>query len=131
MKDSFEELMQLCKKSVKYDPWVKDRGLKGYCEEIEIEAREAIEAFEKRDNDNLREELGDVLLDWCHACLLAEEAGYGNVKEIIDGVKRKLMRRKPFILENRTVTREEQRRLWRTAKEKEKDEKAAKSAPPR
>jgi XTP/dITP diphosphohydrolase len=113
---SFDDLVALCKKSTAKDPWVKDRGLAGYCEEIAGEAEEALQAIKNNDNANLREELGDVLLDWCHACILAEQEERCNMQDVIEGVMHKLAARKPYLHETRTITREESDRAWKRAK---------------
>ncbi len=120
MRQSFEELIELIRKSLKYDPWTKKRGLKGYCVELRTEADEAIEAVEKEDYDNLKEELGDVLLDWGHACMIAENENLFTTKDVIETVKAKLAWRKPYLNEGRTVTKDEAHRIWTKAKEEEK-----------
>jgi tetrapyrrole methylase family protein / MazG family protein len=119
-KDAFDELVALTKKSIEFDPWSKKRGLGGYCEEIWIEADEVMDAVRNRDYENLKSELGDVLLDWCHACELAEMEGRFTAEEVISGVIQKIGRRKPYLKENRKVGPEEASRIWKEAKEKEK-----------
>jgi tetrapyrrole methylase family protein/MazG family protein len=123
---SFIEFMKLMDKSIKYDPWVLDTGLKGYAKEIVDEANEAKEASDKEDYENLKEELGDVLYDWANACMAAEKEGLFTMDEVIEGITEKIKRRKPYILENRKVTKEEAVRIWKEVKQKEKDEKKAK-----
>ena len=120
MKD-FEDLVR---KSVALDPWVKDRGIRGYIEELESEIYEVKEALDKKDHDNLVEELGDVLMDWFHLCILAEEKGLLKFDEIEKIASDKLTRRKPYILENKQVTKEEAREIWMKVKEEEKCKKS-------
>ncbi len=121
MMNTFEEFVELCRKSMKYDPWARKRGLKGYCDEISTEAQEVVNAAKKGDMKNLEEELGDVLIDVVHACLHAEREGLFNAKDVMGGAMRKLNRRKPFLQEGRQVTLEEAREIWKKAKEEEKD----------
>jgi NTP pyrophosphatase (non-canonical NTP hydrolase) len=123
-KDSFEELIALTKRSIELDPWSKKRGLDGYCEELKCEIDEVILAKNNNDYENLKEELGDVLLDWCHACNLAEIDGHFTTEEVINDVISKINRRKPFLSENRKVEFDEARTLWKDAKDKEKSERA-------
>jgi NTP pyrophosphatase (non-canonical NTP hydrolase) len=119
-KDTFDELMKLTKKSIELDPWSKKRGFFGYCEEIKIEADEVMDAVKNKDYENLKSELGDVILDWCHACELAEMEGRFTAEEVMAGVIEKIERRKPYLKENRKVGVAEASRIWKEAKEKEK-----------
>ena len=119
MKETFEDFIHWVGKSKKHCPWVKDRKLEGFCEEILLEAKELVNAAKKQDKENLKEELGDILLDWAHACALAEEEGI-TIKEVIASARDKLKRRKPFILDGKTVTKEEATKIWFRVKEKEK-----------
>ena len=121
MKKSFEEFVDLCRKSIKYDPWADEKGVEGYCEGLQDEVDEVLEALKNKDYENLCEELGDVFLDWLHVCLIAEKLGHFDTKTVIEEVKAKLARRKPFLEENRTVSKEEARNLWISMKQKEKE----------
>ena len=119
---NFDYFMKMISKSSDRDPWVKNKKVEGYCEEILNEAKEVIKAVLNKDNNNLKEELGDVLYDWAHACKLAEEQGIFTVKDVIHSATEKLLRRKPYLLEkdNRNLTSEETVRIWMKAKEKER-----------
>jgi nucleoside triphosphate diphosphatase len=107
-------------KSLVLDPWSGTQGVAGYCDEIKKEAEEAIEAARKKDYANLKEELGDVLIDWCHACIIAEQQGLFTMANIIKDADDKLHRRKPYLKENRKVELDEAKALWKKAKEMEK-----------
>jgi tetrapyrrole methylase family protein / MazG family protein len=116
----FDEFMELRDKSTKYDPWVIDRGLHGYTDEIVKEAIEAKEASDKKDYENLKEELGDVFYDWANACMMAERENLFTMEDVIQGIIEKIKRRKPYILENRRVSKEEAVRIWNEVKGQEK-----------
>ena len=120
MNETFNEFIEDCKKSVELDPWVKERKIKGYAEELKDEVEEINEAIEKNDDSNLKEELGDVLMDWCHLCMLAEKEEKFTVKDVIKSASDKLKRRKPYILDNRKVSKEEARAIWQRVKQEEK-----------
>ena len=122
MKDAFEQFMEIGRKGIEYDPWVEDTGIEGYCKEIMKEVKELTEAVEKQDYANMKEELGDVFMDWLNICLLAEKDGIFSVKEVINDVRKKVERRKPYLLENKKVTRKKALEIWYKAKEKEKIE---------
>jgi len=119
----FDEFLKLIHKSMELDPWVIDKGVYGYTEEIINEAKEAANACRNNDNVNLKEELGDVLYDWANACMLAERDGIFTMEEVVKGITEKIKRRKPYLFENRAVTKEEAVKIWHEVKKKEKDEK--------
>lgn len=120
MKDSFEVFANKCKKSMELDPFVKERCVVGYAEEMEDEVKELREAIKNNDCKNIKEELGDVLLDWLHTAVLAEEKHGLSIREVINDANEKLSRRKPYIEENRKVTMEEALKIWQDVKKWEK-----------
>ncbi|HLD06520.1 MAG TPA: MazG nucleotide pyrophosphohydrolase domain-containing protein [Candidatus Nanoarchaeia archaeon] len=120
MASDFQEFMELTKKSVRLDPWIADRGMAGYVDEIIGEAEEVRAAIAKQDLQNLREELGDILMDWASLCVLAEQQGLLAVDEVIAGAMQKIRRRRPYLEENRRVTKEEARKIWLEVKSQEK-----------
>src|SRR3989338_9245334 len=129
MKKTFEEFIDLINKSTDRDPWVRDTNIEGYCQNIEIEARELIEAMKTKDYDHIKEELGDVLMDWAHACKLAEEQGLFTIKDVLLSINEKMKRRRPYLLEaeKREISKEESVRIWKEVKKKEKEEKFLKN----
>src|SRR3989344_2773338 len=124
MKNQFERFFEIINKSIEYDPWVKDTGMEGYCNELKKEIDEVLEAIKKKDMKNLEEELGDVLYVWAHACKLAEQKGIFKTEEVINGAMEKLNRRKPYLEQGKKVTREEALTIWKEVKQKEKMAKA-------
>jgi uncharacterized protein YabN with tetrapyrrole methylase and pyrophosphatase domain len=94
--------------------------LTGYCRELKGEVDEVLEALEKDDIDNLKEELGDLFLDLSRLCALAEDAGHFSIDAVLAGVVAKVKRRQPFLMENRTVTLEQALDYWNRAKAAEK-----------
>lgn len=122
MKEKFNELLDAIEKNVEFCPFVKKSNIEEYYKEIIAEANEIKEALEKKDNENLKEELGDVLWDTLTTIKIGERQGLFSSKEIIEMSLEKAKRRKPFIFENRTVSLEEQKKIWDEAKAKEKGE---------
>jgi NTP pyrophosphatase (non-canonical NTP hydrolase) len=115
-----KEYAKLVEKSIKFDPWSRKRGLAGYVDEIIIEAEELKKAIENNDAENIKEELGDVLLDWTHACILAGEKHGFTMQEVMDASAGKINRRKPYISEGKKVSLEEAKAIWKKAKEEER-----------
>jgi isopentenyldiphosphate isomerase/NTP pyrophosphatase (non-canonical NTP hydrolase) len=124
--EEFDEFCKLVDKSVKFDPWVKNRKFSGYLGEIKDEVDEVIAETKKDSPDNnesIKEEMGDILYDWLHACKLAEDEKLFKTEEAIKCAIEKLKRRKPYLLEDRKVSEDEAVRIWMKAKEDERKHK--------
>ena len=61
------------------------------------EAYEAVDAIQKRDDVNLREELGDVMMQVVFHSLLAESEGHFTFKDVVNEECEKMIRRHPHI----------------------------------
>ncbi len=88
------------------------------------EAYEVFDAIENNDNDNLKEELGDLLYQiYAHAAI-AEEEGRFNIDEIAEGIIKKMIFRHPHVFGNEKLNnKEEVIDKWEALKKKEKKEK--------
>jgi XTP/dITP diphosphohydrolase len=101
--------------------WTKSQTSKTLLPFIIEEAKEVIDAFEKDDNENLKEELGDLLLQIVLQSKIAEENKLFSFNEVIDNLCEKLIRRHPFVFNNkRPHTIEEQREAYFKIKRLEK-----------
>ena len=88
---------------------------------IKEEAQEVFDAFEKEDYENLKEELGDLLLQIVLQSKIAEENKLFSFYEVIDNLCEKLIRRHPFVFANkRPHSIEEQREAYFSIKDLEK-----------
>ena len=67
------------------------------------EAYEAADAIDRGDMDNLKEELGDVLLQVVFHAQMAREAGRFTFDDVVDGVCRKLIFRHPHVFGEQTA----------------------------
>lgn len=61
------------------------------------EAHEAIAAIDSGNRDALKDELGDVLLQVVLHAQIAAEAGSFDIRDVIDGLRNKLIRRHPHV----------------------------------
>jgi ATP diphosphatase len=61
------------------------------------EAYEVADAIERGDYDDLREELGDLLLQPVYHAQLAREAGLFDIGDVIEAITSKLIRRHPHV----------------------------------
>ena len=85
------------------------------------EAYEAVDAIERDDRENLKEELGDVLLQVVFHSVLAEEAGSFTLADVIEGVCNKMIYRHPHVFgDAKADTAEEVLTNWEDLKKKEK-----------
>ena len=101
--------------------WPKSQTSKTLLSFIIEEAKEVLDAFEKDDNENLKEELGDLLLQIILQSKIAEENKLFSFNEVIDNLCEKLIRRHPYVFEDkRPHTIEEQRKAYFKIKEFEK-----------
>ena len=101
--------------------WTKSQTSKTLLPFIIEEAKEVHDAFEKEDNENLKEELGDLLLQIVLHSRIAEENKLFSFNEVIDNLCEKLIRRHPYVFQKkRPHTLEEQREAYFKIKEFEK-----------
>jgi uncharacterized protein YabN with tetrapyrrole methylase and pyrophosphatase domain len=119
-KDFYEEL----KHNRMICPWAQQHTLEVYSDFLLEEVQELKEGIEKQDVDNIKEELGDLFMVALFTAVLTEEYVQGNLKDIIQGVRKKIHTRKPYIfIEPREVSLEDEHRIWHEVKAQEKLEK--------
>jgi ATP diphosphatase len=90
------------------------------------EAYEVADAIERGDVADLRDELGDLLLQVVFHARMAEEEGRFDFGDVVDAITRKLIRRHPHVFgEARDLSSDEVKALWGRIKAEEKRERAA------
>lgn len=126
----FEKLREIIKtlRSENGCPWDREQthnSLKPCILEEAAEVAASIRIYEKtKDDSNMKEELGDVLLQVMMHSRIAEEEERFNIDDVIDGICEKMIRRHPHVfgsleLSNSTQVLE----TWEEIKKKEKQEK--------
>jgi len=80
-------------------PWDREQTHQSIRRNMLEEAYEACEAIDEKDDDHLKEELGDVLLQVVFHCRMAQERGAFTLDEVIDGICKKLIFRHPHVFE--------------------------------
>ncbi|MCI8645437.1 MAG: MazG family protein [Firmicutes bacterium] len=102
-------------------PWDKKQTHESLKECLTEEAGEVMEAIDKKDDENLCEELGDLLLQVVmHAQIAAEENRF-TIEDVVRGVNEKMIRRHPHVFGEATVSSvEEGLSLWEQIKKQEK-----------
>ena len=106
-------------------PWDKAQTHESMIKCLRDECEEVVEAIEKKDDDNLCEELGDVLLKVLLHAQIASEEGRFTMSDVVDGLSKKMIRRHPHVFGGapQAATPEEGLANWKAIKEKEKEEK--------
>jgi nucleoside triphosphate diphosphatase len=90
------------------------------------EAHEVVEAIASGDREDLREELGDLLLQVVFHARMAEEEGAFDFGGVVEAVTTKMIRRHPHVFgERRAWSQTEIRESWNRIKAEEKAERRA------
>ena len=90
------------------------------------EAYEVADAIERRDFDDLRDELGDLLLQVVFHARMAEEARLFGFGDVVEAITEKLVRRHPHVFGDAgALNTEAVNALWDKIKAQEKAERAA------
>jgi MazG family protein len=102
-------------------PWDREQTHESLRAALIEECYETIEAIEKADNANLREELGDLLLHIVMHTQMAEERDAFNFEDVVEAVCAKLIRRHPHVFGSAQATESVQVvHLWESIKRLEK-----------
>ena len=86
------------------------------------ETQEVLDAIDNKDYENLKEELGDVLLQVIMNAEIASEQNLFNINDVVQVLCEKLIRRHPHVFgdEKRPTNDKEALALWKKVKEIEK-----------
>ena len=118
--DAIERLANIVHVFRKEFPWDKVQTHESLKRCMIEEAYESIEAIDNNDFINLREELGDVLLQVVFHADLAHEESYFDLKDVINDECEKMIRRHPHIFSEETVkTVDKVIEKWENVKSKE------------
>ena len=121
MKDKICKLYELQQKNLIYSPWAKETSLQQRTQELKLEIDEALEELEKQDWQGFKDELGDVLWDCLGVIARAEFENKLTIHQVLDHIYEKFSERKPFLIEERHISREEEEKVWHIAKKKQKE----------
>jgi ATP diphosphatase len=93
------------------------------------EAYEVADAIERKDPDDLCEELGDLLLQVVFHARIAEEEGLFSFGDVVEAITHKMIRRHPHVFARSDAnTPEAVKAQWDTIKQQEKAERLARRA---
>ncbi len=104
-------------------PWDRAQDYVSIKTCLKDETQEVLDAVDRMDIENLKEELGDLLLQVIFYAQMAEEDGLFSLDDVMNGLGRKLVRRHPHVFgDEKAYTPEEALALWRSVKKKEREE---------
>ena len=106
-------------------PWDRAQTHESMIKCLYDECDEVVEAIKNKDDENLCEELGDVLLQVLLHAQIAAEEGRFTMADVVDGIARKMVRRHPHVFGNAPMAQSEEEGLanWEAVKAMEKEEK--------
>lgn len=110
-------------------PWDRAQTHKSIRQNFLEETYEALDAIDHDDLDNMREELGDVLMQVAFHARIEEERGRFDMSDVVDAVTRKLLYRHPHVFEGASASDgEEALANWEERKRAEKGFESASDA---
>ena len=91
------------------------------------EAYEVIDTIDEERYEDLKEELGDLLLQVVFHAQIAQEDGRFDIEDVLEEINSKLIRRHPHVFEGnvKIATAEEQKVHWEQIKQKREGKKSA------
>jgi len=107
-------------------PWDNEQTHESLAHHAIEEAYELQAAILSGNSDNIKEELGDLLLQVIFHSQIAKEDKYFTIEDVITSINAKLIRRHPYVFgdDEYPKTAEEQTDLWNKIKKEEKNDDA-------
>ncbi len=116
----FNEFVDIVKRLRKECPWDREQTHESLRRCLLEETYEVLEAIDNSDMDELRKELGDVLLQVVFHSVMAEEKNIFNIEDVISQEMEKLIYRHPHVFGDIKVKgKEEVLTNWESLKMKE------------
>jgi ATP diphosphatase len=104
-------------------PWDLEQDFASIAPYTLEEAYEVADAIERGDLGDLRDELGDLLLQVVFHARMAQEQGAFDFADVVEAITTKLVRRHPHVFgDTRDLTPERVKALWEEIKQAEKAE---------
>ena len=113
----FNEFVEIVKRLRKECPWDKKQTNESIKAATIEEAYEVVEAIENKDFEELKNELGDLLLHVVFHTIIAGEKNSITMDDVISAIQKKLIRRHPHVFGDTEVAdSEEVKKNWETIK---------------
>jgi ATP diphosphatase len=123
------EIMEALRTPVTGCPWDLEQTFETIAPYTIEEAYEVADAIARRDLFDLKDELGDLLLQVVYHARMAEEQGAFRFGDVVEAITRKMIRRHPHVFGDGTARDPSAvRATWEELKAEERAEKAAERA---
>ncbi len=118
MTDSkFTDFIGIVKRLRKECPWDREQTNDSIKSNTIEEAYEVVEAIDNKNYEELKKELGDLLLHVVFHTQIAEEQNYFKIDDVIDSIRSKLIRRHPHVFgETKVSDSDEVKKNWEEIK---------------
>jgi XTP/dITP diphosphohydrolase len=114
---SIEKFIKIVKRLRKDCPWDREQTHTSIRHSLIEETYEVIEAIDQKNSDELKKELGDLLLHIVLHAVIAEEENSFTLKDVIDSITEKMIRRHPHVFGTTVVEdSHEVKRNWERIK---------------
>lgn len=102
MEKNFREFVSIVKKLRSPDgcPWDRQQTLYSLRDQLIEETFEMVDAIDNKDIENIKEELGDLLLHVIMHSVIAEEENLFSLNDVMKTISEKLIRRHPHVFGN-------------------------------
>ncbi len=117
--EAFLELLRIMEELRKKCPWDREQTHESLRKYLIEEAYEVLDAIGSKDDEKLKEELGDLLLQVVFHSQIAKERGAFDMEDVIKGLNKKLIERHPHVFGCESP--EEVLKKWEERKAKERD----------
>src|SRR3970282_105720 len=115
--NKFNEFVEIVERLRKECPWDREQTNDSIKAATIEEAYEVVEAIDKKDYEDLKKELGDLLLHVVFHTVIAGETQKFNTDDVITSIKEKLIRRHPHVFGNTKVSgADEVKKNWEAIK---------------
>jgi MazG family protein len=113
----FSEFVEIVEKLRKECPWDREQTNESIKAATIEEAYEVVEAIEKKNYEDLKSELGDLLLHVVFHTIIASETQNFTIEDVIKSIQDKLIRRHPHVFGDVAVSgAEEVKKNWEEIK---------------
>ncbi len=123
------EIMTALRTPITGCPWDLEQDFRSIAPYTIEEVYEVVDAIERDDMENLREELGDLLLQVVYHAQMAAEQKSFDFADVVEGVTTKMIRRHPHVFgDEQARTAGMAKGAWERIKREEKQERAERRA---